>query len=143
MRCPNCNKFVSYDEPEAEIEYGEVEENDGENSFFVSATVRVVLKCAECGDELKETNGDITLVFNHSCGEKLTAENFEIESIEAEGCSRVQDKDKHGRQIKNHRYMKTFYGCEVTGTFICSLCDESISESETFEEQASSFDELV
>lgn len=58
MRCPDCNKFVSYDEsaePEAMLEV----ETDGTDEATVSGTVRVVLTCAECGTELKETSFDV------------------------------------------------------------------------------------
>lgn len=55
MRCPDCNKFVAYDdstEPEASLEASA----DGTG---VSGDVRVLLTCAECGCELKENRFDI------------------------------------------------------------------------------------
>jgi membrane protein involved in colicin uptake len=55
MRCPDCNKFVGYDdsnEPEAD-------DADVDADGRVSGTVRVYLACAECGTELKEANFDL------------------------------------------------------------------------------------
>lgn len=55
MRCPDCNKFVSYDdsnEPEAD-------DADIDAEGHVTGTVRVYLTCAECGTDLKEANFDL------------------------------------------------------------------------------------
>ena len=48
MRCPDCNKFVSYDEPEVEVNSINV------NGEAVTASVRVALNCADCSTGLKE-----------------------------------------------------------------------------------------
>jgi hypothetical protein len=53
MRCPDCNKFVSYDdttEPEHNLEIND----NGDGSMQVTGDVKIVLTCAECGTELKE-----------------------------------------------------------------------------------------
>ena len=50
-RCSSCNKFVSFDESEPEVNNLEVDE-DG----HVTAEVRIVNACAECGEELTEAN---------------------------------------------------------------------------------------
>lgn len=53
-RCPDCNKFVSYDdstEPEVDA--------DVDETGHVTGTVRVVLTCAECGAELREASFDL------------------------------------------------------------------------------------
>lgn len=50
MRCPDCNKFVPFDEGNVD----EVEVEIDEDTGTVSITGRVVLPCAECGTELKE-----------------------------------------------------------------------------------------
>jgi hypothetical protein len=62
MRCPDCNKFVAYDdsnEPEAD-------DADVDAEGRVSGTVRVYLACAECGTELKEANFDLESDFTDS-----------------------------------------------------------------------------
>ncbi len=57
MRCPSCEKFVSYDDGKVD----EVEVDLDEETGTVTITGRVVLPCAECGDELKELNVDETV----------------------------------------------------------------------------------
>ena len=55
MRCPDCNKFVSYDDSaEPEVNDLEVSPEGG-----ISGSVRVFLPCGECGTELKEYTFDI------------------------------------------------------------------------------------
>jgi hypothetical protein len=49
MRCPDCNKFVSFDEADPEVNDLDVSDNGS-----VTASVRIVNTCAECGTELKE-----------------------------------------------------------------------------------------
>lgn len=143
MRCPNCEKFVSYDEPEVEIEEGEISEA-GENKFKADAQVRIVLKCAECGEELKEANEDIEIEFEHKCTESdFAVEELSLNDVSGEGYSRVETSDKRGKKIKNPRYMKTYYGAEVTFDIGCGLCGEDLVGSEKVECQASAFDELV
>lgn len=58
MRCPDCSKFTSLEpnEPEAEVEVT----NDLGNAK-VSGSVRVVLACADCSFELKESSFDVDL----------------------------------------------------------------------------------
>ena len=53
-RCPDCNKFVSYDDsqdPEPNV--------DVDPEGRISGDVRVFLACSECGTELKEGSFDI------------------------------------------------------------------------------------
>lgn len=61
MRCPDCNKFVSFDEPAVEMEDPEI------SSGSVTASARVALNCAECGTELAEATFDLETEFEHEC----------------------------------------------------------------------------
>src|SRR5687767_14393235 len=54
MRCPDCNKFVSFDteaDPETNIDVAE----DG----AITGDVRIANNCQECGTELKEGTFDV------------------------------------------------------------------------------------
>lgn len=66
MRCPDCNKFVSYDDS-AEPEVNDLNFNDG----TVTGNVRVVLNCGDCGTELKEAAFDfetkVEVPADHRC----------------------------------------------------------------------------
>ena len=190
MRCNDCNKFVSFDdstEPEAEIEIDE----DGQ----ISGTVRIVLTCAECGTELKESNfdvseeadiedghgekrgaieetadgrwmvlydgiqaggqrdlsgsGDLTFATKEEAekyedSERMHAHgDFEVEVDEVELTSRTQTTDKHGKPIRNRRYMRTFYGFQLSYSVKCSCGEEVASGTIEDETQASGMDELT
>jgi hypothetical protein len=141
MRCPDCQKFVSYDEGEVEIESEEIDD-DG----LVRITVRVPLPCAECGQDLKEAAIEVEEQIEHDCEkyyEDPEGEIYTLDNVDAEFHSRRQTKDRHGKPIKSYRYQKQFYGAEITGDVTCNRCGEEIAFSATAEEQASYFDELV
>ncbi len=63
MRCPDCSKMVSYGEPEMEVESEDVDSSDG----CVTATVRMVLPCGECGTELKDNEFELSADVDHEC----------------------------------------------------------------------------
>ena len=70
MRCPDCGKFVGFDEGNVD----EVEADIDEESGVVQIEGRVVLPCAECGTELKEL----------SVSEEIeTADDFEKSVLDA------------------------------------------------------------
>lgn len=145
MRCPDCNKFVSFDEPQVE------EDSIDVDGVEVTGSVRVVLPCAECGTELKEATLDFELLIEHECADDSTVLDdwvgdddeleYEIVSEDYTGCDRYQDTDSKGKKITNSRYMKHFYGAEVSITVKCLRCGEEIELTETVDEQASCFDE--
>jgi hypothetical protein len=61
-RCPDCNKFVSYDtdqEPEVDVDIDE----DGQ----VTGSIRIFDACSECGTELRETTLDISEDMSEAC----------------------------------------------------------------------------
>jgi hypothetical protein len=137
MRCPTCEKFVSYGDGEVEIEDSDVG-SDG----TVTVSVRVVLPCGDCGEELKECSMELEHQIEHDC---LLDEDvdFELEDVEAEFSDRQEMKDRNGKPIKSARYRRTYYGATITGTVHCKKCGDDIEFEETVEESASSFDELV
>ena len=119
--CQSCNKFASYDDSH-EPELESMEEPDIESEQIVG-NVRVCLASACCGDEMKEYNfeveHDIASEIAAFRKEHKLADDDEIEgelSLEAEMTSRQQREDRNGKQIKNSRYMKTFYGFSASGT---------------------------
>lgn len=136
MRCPNCNKFVSYDDPQCEVDSVEIEGDS------VRAVVSVQLNCVDCGTTLKDAQIESESQIDHECENSKSEKEFEIESDGSpEGTSRVQQIDRRGKPIKSSRYMKTFYGFEMTTEVKCLKCDEVISVSLEGEEQASGFNE--
>jgi hypothetical protein len=144
MRCPNCEKFVSFDDPQVEVEDTDV------NGEQLTGIVRVVLTCNECGDELKDYEFDLEADIEHECEKMPEGEepSYEIES-EWDGSSTdrfettVQRGKNRGKAIRNYRYMRHYYGAELTASVKCSHCGEVIEVEITCEEQASGFNELV
>lgn len=84
-------------------------------------------ECPDCaGSGIAEREGDL----------------YEIVSSEAEFSSRQETEDRNGKPIKSSRYMKTYYGADLTFTIHCNRCEEDIDVTTTAEEMASAFDEL-
>lgn len=139
-RCENCNKFVSYDEPEVEsIEAGgdpDVTVTDDKYNVYVEGDVRVVLNCADCGSELKSTDIDwacnVDLALVKPDLEPSLLDDFssvrkcyeiEIEVTDEQGDTRTEGKDR-GR--------KTFYGFAATVLVTVSdaVTHEPVAEGE-------------
>src|SRR4051812_35969271 len=136
MRCPNCNKFVSYDvdtDPEIEVTISD----DG----TVTGTCRIVNGCAECGTELKEANFDIEMPAagseDHDC-----LGHLEVEVEDAYRIEETQTLDRNGKTIKNPRYMKHLYGAGATFSVTCDKCDFSAEVPWKDFQSASGMDEL-
>lgn len=66
MRCPDCNKFVSMENADPDVD---VESSLEGHTISVTGSIRAVRTCAECGTELKELSFDID-------------EKIEIEALE-------------------------------------------------------------
>ena len=143
MRCPDCNKFVSFDEGEPELQSIDI------NGNSVTCEVRIVMNCAECGQELKEAMLDMDAdvdtgiggddVEHNGNGHELSVEEQGIESTSRSGYF------KKGVFVPaGGRYAKTYYGASVEFRVTCS-CDESWEYVGTMEDdvQASAMDELV
>lgn len=143
MRCPDCNKFVSYAEPEAELNSADI------SGDTLNVDVDVKLNCSECGTELKSCNFTTEAHLEaHECQSPEAElaedrEKFEIdEEGEPFGDSRTQTKDRNGKPIKLARYMKTFYGFTMQTSIKCNCCEEIFTVETQDEAQASSFDEV-
>lgn len=152
MRCPDCNRMVSYGDPTVEVNDEDIssQKEEGKNEFSgeVTCNVRLVLPCRECSTELKETNFEFTLPFEHKCkeGTEITdedeGEDFSME-VEAEPTDRFQTTNpKTGKPIP-HRFQKHFYGTDVRADITCPHCREEFDVTGNEECQASSMDELV
>jgi hypothetical protein len=163
MRCPSCSKFVSFAEPEVDVDDYTQEAEDGAS---LTADVTVTLPCAECGEELKSASltaeGDLP---EHVCDvrdvlkamiergdaepsvedvdQEIERRVYVIEDCLAEPWERTQDTDAKGKKITNPRYAKTYYGAEVTWNGSCGACNAPVTRTAAVEEQASAFEEVA
>lgn len=148
MRCPDCNKFVSFEEADPEVDCLDIR-GDG----AVTATVRIINTCAECSQELTEATFDLEsdaaceAVEAHKCTTSPQPEqrSFEAEEYECERTGR-SGYYKKGKWVPGFgRYAKTFYGAQLTVTVKCSACQEVVGEPVvlTDDVQASAMDSLV
>jgi|SRR3990172_3127376 len=138
MRCPDCNKFVSFDEIEPEVNDLSISE-DG----TIDAEVRIVNACADCGMELKEAIFNVEQEIDVE-GHTGEAHELEIEENGVERTSKSGYFDKKKGWVNSYgRYAKTLYGFSLTAKVTCS-CSE-FDEDVTLEDeiQASGMDELV
>lgn len=136
MRCPDCNKFVSYD---TDVEPEEIVALELDSAGELTGEFRRVLNCQGCSTELKE--------FTFSISESIEVpegcdHEFEL-SVGAESTTNILSTDRRGKPIKNPRYMKTLYGIEFSGKATCSNCNCSVDIDLAVEEAASNFEELV
>ena len=140
-RCPDCNKFVGYDEAEPEVNSLEI------NGTTITGEVRVTLNCAECGTELRESNfePEIELEFVGLNPEELT-KHFDDEGLPREGHEVDVEGDAEfmSRTEGKGRGTKTFYGYNLNYTVTCS-CQEEAIHSGSMDDycQASSFEDLT
>jgi hypothetical protein len=155
-RCPDCNKFVSYDDGDVDVQSEDVESDE------VRVEVRIVKTCAECGTELKEATLELHGPFEHDCeapthdGEPVDADEMEeAEALVAFiswllGHEDPNDDAEHAREtwLDGHeltvesnlendswckgkgRYTQTFYGVsgEIEVSCTCGF-HETISVS--------------
>ena len=109
-RCPDCQKFVSLEMSDPEVESCEID-IDG----VITATVRIVRVCTECGNEMKEAtlemeytpNEDEVKIVEEHQGDahELTVEDgYEVENLEQSG----------------GRYAKSFFGATLSVSVRCS-----------------------
>ena len=134
-RCPDCNKFVSIEMSDPEIDSSEV------NDSVIQGTVHLTKTCAECSTELAEAYPEFEIDIQEHVPEGKGEEEHDmkedcewsIESEEAENSEKTEGKG---------RYAKTFYGAGLTFAVKCSCGHEAVVEGEVYE-QASYFDELV
>lgn len=141
-RCPDCNKFVSYDTDQDP----EVEGEDASGTTF-TATVRRVLPCGDCGTELKEYTFDVDHDFadaldeaHEKCSRADEEYEWEVTGCIASTADGVRDTDRKGRKIRSARYMTTLYGFELEVDLKCQRCQHEIAFPVKDEIEASCFE---
>lgn len=122
-RCPDCNKFVSNEETDPEVESVEIEDvsapselddvpNDTDDADAeITASVRIVNACADCGTELAEAELEPTTTITIPGPHRLPGHEI---SVDETGSSRTSRSEGKGRG------MRTFYGATIDVEVSCS-----------------------
>lgn len=145
MRCPDCNKFVSMELGEPEVDSIEVEDADydesGKGTGKVVCSVRVFRACADCGTELKEATLELEGEFELPPKDEAKAET---EGEEAEHAFEVEETSIDQIEEGGGRWKKSYFGAEVFYTVTCGCgCEFSHEGSFSDKVAASEMEELV
>lgn len=136
MRCPDCNKFVSLEmqDPEVNVQL-EIAPPDkdgtwvGADIFHLSGEIRIVRACAECGTELKEYTFSLDETAEWGEGlDVLTLPGLEPLKVRVEDAE-LEDDDGEIEQVEEGggRYAKSFFGAasawniQVDGTTVARV----------------------
>ena len=125
MRCANCQKFVSQEESDPVIESHDYASNT------ISGECRIVLTCAECSEELKESRFEINIEVDF-CNSDEKDHDVELTHDDPSSTSRIDGKG---------RYYRTFYGAETEFQLKCS-CGKELKVKWNDEVQSSHMDDV-
>jgi hypothetical protein len=142
MRCPDCEKFVSYDDSNEP----EINDENIDDDGAISIGARIVLTCADCGNELKECEFNLDGNVPDEIAELHKGEGHELElTADSSELTTRSGYFKKGLFVPAYgRYAKTFYGVDVNYSVSCSCQEESVFSGNLMDDvQASSMDELV
>lgn len=133
-RCQDCNKFTGQEAGDPEVNSIEIDE-DG----HITADVRIVVNCADCGTEMKSADLSLEGDMNPEILAKHQGEDHELEAEEesSEAIDEYQTTDAKGKPIKNMRYQKHLYGARLEVSVTCS-CSKEVIDTVTLEDSVPS-----
>lgn len=126
MRCNSCNKFVSYGDPEVEVD------ETSFNSEEMTVDVTVKLQCAECSEDLKTATETITVGpgeggSKHECNAKDHADHIGAD-VDLEAAEDDQEQfelsSAEGTCEIDSIGSRTVYFLELTAQLKCNRCGE-------------------
>jgi hypothetical protein len=128
-RCPDCNKFVSYEEQEPEVT---IEVDGG----AITGTARIVNACQDCGTELTEFTFEVSQEIEDADAHEGDSHEMSVETSLEERTTRTEGRGRKPR---------TFYGfsCHYTVACSCTPGKEVESGEITDDCQASEMESLV
>lgn len=143
-RCESCGTFVSKDQGDPEAEEFRVEVTSGKGGLLAAAgtltgTVRLVLTCAECGQEMSETTVDVEQALKDEEVKVLLAHLDEdhdlgVGDVELSAQDRMEGRGRGARH---------YYGFIGTAPITCACHPEVVLCSVEIDgyEQASNFED--
>lgn len=144
--CPGCHKLCALSLEEPEIQSEAIDSGGG---ITIEVTLDRNSEC--CGEQMKQATftleGDAGDAWRQHLEDAHEAKDEWPDpemTVDLELTDRRQEKDRHGKSIKNYRYQKQYYGVSATVTITCPACGETIEELTLEDEcQASAFEEMV
>jgi hypothetical protein len=147
MRCPECQKFASYGEPQVEaLDFGSEEDR-------VTAEVQVTLVCADDDTELKQGTLEVTFGVEHTCDleavvvrllKETPPDRLGTDDVDKAVADREFEViDCNVSPLEGMKGKKNLYGATVEWTVTCSACDATVEVSTELEEEASAFEEIA
>ena len=141
MRCPDCNKFVSMEMSEPELE-GELDFDP--ETQAVTGSVRIERTCAECGTLLKEGQLEMEVELVGEDAAMMAAHLKLHEKGPDQEVFEVHDVGLDTIEEEGGRFKKSYYGATVHFNITCS-CDKNFAVSGSMEDKmpASAMDEVA
>lgn len=141
MRCPDCNKFVSYeDDPTIELNSLDVMDNG------VVADVSVQLCCSQCGTTLREASLLTELALtpdDHTCEDYRDHDSeSDDEAYDADDLFVSSDEGSPEPTVRNVNG-KTFYGFRLETQLRCKCCDDTFMVELKDDTASSNFEDAV
>ena len=117
-RCPDCQKFVSLEMQDPEVESCEID-IDG----AITASVRIVRSCAECSTEMKEATLEIEYTPDEDEAKIVEEHQGDAHELIVEDGYSVEALEEGGG-----RYAKSFFGATLSVSVRCKCQKGAIVE---------------
>ena len=124
-RCEDCNRFVSVDQADPELDITLGHEKRMTSIFGI---VRLATCCGDCGQDIMEAYQDFQRELDFKHREGGCNGGLELLDEEAEADYRTEGTGRHVRH---------FYGANIRAMVVCSDCDASLEIEDHCEVQAS------
>jgi hypothetical protein len=145
LNCADCGTELKSAEIEVEIDLSGAE-NWTDDCLGSEEALAAAEACAVCAAPQANHTTEHEFKGSGVRAESVPAGDDEHDwdfSISASPSERTQTTDRNGKAIKSSRYMKRFYGVEITGSAKCNKCGLEVDIEGSNDEQASAFEEQV
>lgn len=132
MRCPDCNKFVPFDDPVIQSDDVTL---DG-STIVVNLTL--TRACANCGSDLQEMSVEGSVEVEHTCSGDPTYTLLDWQSADH---TRL-DIAPTEKPLPRTRHVQ-YFGAQLTARILCETCKAVFSQTFVAEGAASDFEDLV
>lgn len=130
-RCPECNKWVSLETKEPEVNSVDIDE------LTISTEVRVVRNCVDCDTEMKSMDFNTEKEIEDESWLEVHGPNEDGKYPEGHGDFKISEGSSSMAESGGGRYAKNMIGYDLTVTVTCK-CGTTL-DVEIHDEEAASF----